>query len=99
MTRKTSRPFELSELTILQDPKQAALYLEDILQDGNVEMFKSALRDVAKARVGNMTKLAKEAHVARESLYQSLSREGNPRFDTLNKVLTAAGLRLSVVPI
>lgn len=45
-----------------------------------------------------MTKLAKETHVTRESLYKSFAIGCNPRFDTFNKVLSAAGLRLSVVP-
>jgi probable addiction module antidote protein len=98
MSKKTSRPFKISELSILQDQEQAALYLEDILQDGDIELFKAALQDVAKARVGSMVKLAQETDIARESLYQTLSKQGNPRFDTLNKVLDASGLRLSVVP-
>ena len=45
-----------------------------------------------------MTELAKETNLARQALYQSLSRKGNPRLDTLSKVLHAAGLRLSIEP-
>ncbi len=96
MTRKASQPLEFANLKVLKDPEQAALYLEEILADGNLDLFKEALKDVAAARVGNMTTLAKKTHLAREALYTSLSRKGNPRLDTLTKVLDAAGLRLTV---
>lgn len=43
-----------------------------------------------------MTELARETDLAREALYRALSKKGNPRLDTLTKVLHAAGLRLSV---
>jgi len=36
--------------------------------------------------------------LAHEDSYQSLSRKGNPRLDTLTKVFHAAGLRLSLGP-
>ncbi len=96
MTRKASQPLEFGNLEVLKDPEQAALYLEEILADGDVDLFKEALKDVAAARVGNMTTLAKKTHLAREALYTSLSKKGNPRLDTLTKVLDAAGLRLTV---
>lgn len=44
-----------------------------------------------------MTEVAKEAGVTRASLYKSLSAEGNPRFETINKIVEALGGRLSVV--
>lgn len=95
---KPNRSFAQTSKEILKDPQTAAMYLEEILADGDMELFKEALKDVAAARVGNMTKLAQETHLAREALYQSLSRKGNPRLDTLSKVLHAAGLRLSIQP-
>jgi len=96
--KSSSRPFNFANLDVLSDPEQAALYLEEILADGDIELFKAALKDVAVARVGNMTELAKETHLARESLYGSLSRKGNPRLNTLTKVLKAVGLRFSITP-
>ena len=98
MTKKVSQPLEFGNIEVLKDPEQAALYLEEILADGDIDLFKEALKDVAAARVGNMTTLAKKTHLAREALYTSLSRKGNPRLDTLTKVLDAAGLRLTVTP-
>lgn len=97
-TTKPSRPFDQTSKELLQDAETAAVYLDEILAEGDIELFKEALKDVAAARVGNMTKLASETHLAREALYQSLSRKGNPRLDTLSKVLQAAGLRLSILP-
>ena len=74
------------------------MYLAEILAEGDIELFKAALKNVVATRVGNMTTLARETHLAREALYRSLSRKGNPRLDTLTKVLHAAGLRLSITP-
>ncbi len=66
MPRKAGRPFDFGNLDVMKDPEQAALYLEEILADGDIEMFKEALKDVAAARVGKMTTLAKKTHLARK---------------------------------
>lgn len=95
---RVSRPFQELSDEILKDPEVAALYLEDILQDGDMELFKLALKDVAAARLGSVKALAQKANVGRESLYKSLSKTGNPRLETLTKILDAAGLRLSIAP-
>ncbi len=97
MTR-TSRPFQELSDELLKDPETAALYLEEILQDGDMELFKVALKNVASARLGSVKALADEANLGRESLYKSLSKSGNPKLETLNKVLSASGLRFSIVP-
>lgn len=93
-----SKAFNATSDKLLSDPETAAMYLEEILADDDIELFKQALKDVASARVGGMADLARETDLAREALYRSLSRKGNPRLDTLNKVLHAAGLRLSIAP-
>ena len=99
MTKKRpSRSFSATSDELLKDPETAAMYLEDILADGDMELFKQALKDVATARVGGLSDLARETDLAREALYRSLSKNGNPRLDTLTKVLQAAGLRLSIAP-
>ena len=76
----------------------AAMYLEECLADGDIELFKLALKNVTDVRLGDMTALANETNLGRESLYKSLSKSGNPRLETLTKVLSASGLRLSIVP-
>lgn len=99
MSNNARQSFQETSDKLLQDSNVAAMYLEEILADGDVELFKEALKDVAAARVGSMTKLAGKTDLAREALYSSLSRKGNPRLDTLTKVLSASGLRLSIAPV
>jgi DNA-binding phage protein len=50
---------------------------------------------VAKAN-GGLAKVAKLAGLERESLYQALSAQGNPRLSTLPGIMKAVGLRLTV---
>jgi probable addiction module antidote protein len=90
----------LEELTneVLQDPEVAAAYLEEVLAENDIALFKIALKNIANARAGGMTALAEKTSLTRDALYKALSDKGNPRLDTLNKVLAAAGLRLSVSP-
>jgi probable addiction module antidote protein len=95
MTR-TSRPFQELSDDLLKDSEYAAVYLEEVLNQGDTELFKLALKNVASARLGSMSAVAEKTELAREALYRSLSKTGNPRFDTLTKVLEAIGLRLSV---
>jgi len=50
------------------------------------------------AEANKMAHVAEEARISRESLYRSLSKEGNPRFSTLDSVLNALGMTLTVQP-
>lgn len=78
----------------LQDPEFAQFYLEEALNDG-FPNFLVALRQVVQAQKG-MSALASEIEMGRESLYRSLSEEGNPQFVTVAKVIEALGLKLSI---
>jgi probable addiction module antidote protein len=98
MAKKASRPFKQVSNELLKDQELAALYLEECLADGNMELFKLALKNVADARLGGMSALAEKTSLGRESLYKSLSKSGNPKLETLTKILRASGLRLSIVP-
>jgi len=80
----------------LQDKQLAAMYLEECLADGDIDLFKKALKDVADAQLGGVTALSRNVDLNRQSLYRSLSEDGNPRLDTLVKVLGALGLRIAV---
>ncbi len=92
----TSRPFRQTQLELLKDPEQAALYLEEALLLNDMEAFKIALRNVTDAKLGGIGALSKSTNLNRETLYRTLSEDGNPRLDTLNKVLHALGLRIAV---
>lgn len=81
----------------LQDPDEAAAYLNAALQDEDPHVFLLALRDIAEAQ-GGMGWLADQAELNRESLYRTLSLRGNPRFFNLLAVLNAVGLELTINP-
>jgi probable addiction module antidote protein len=80
----------------LTDPARASVYLNAANEDSN-EMFLEALRDVAQAR--QMTQVAKDAGVTRESLYKVTSEHGNPTLETFRSVLGALGLTFEIVPL
>jgi probable addiction module antidote protein len=62
------------------------------LASGDPTSFVDALGNLARAR--GMTQVAKDAGLARESLYRSLGNGGNPEFATVLRVMAAVGLRL-----
>ncbi len=43
-----------------------------------------------------MSNIAKETGLNRESLYKSLSGDGNPAFSTIKKITKALGCKLAV---
>jgi transcriptional regulator with XRE-family HTH domain len=46
-----------------------------------------------------MARVAREAGVQRETLYRSLSSQGNPTFDTLSSILAAIGVKIDFSPL
>lgn len=92
--RDTSYEDELAES--LTDPSEAAAYLDAVMELEDAPALLLALRQVAKAQ--GMVQTARRADVGDKTLFKTLSANGNPRLDTLNKVLHALGLRLSVQP-
>jgi len=72
-----------------------AEYLSAAAEDPNPQVFLAALGDVAKAR--GMAQIAKSAGLGRESLYKTLSEGARPRFETINSVLHALGVKFAVV--
>lgn len=94
-----SIPFEKHHQAFLRDPERAQAYLaaalEDYESDSISEAFLLALRDVAQAQ-GGLGKLAEKTDLNRGHVYRALSESGNPRLDTIEKILRSLGLRLSV---
>ena len=82
-------------LESLKDPETAAEYLTACLDDGDVDVFLLALRDVAEAQ-GGIRKLSGRTRLNRENLYRMLSGSGNPSLTSLDSVLSSLGLRLAV---
>ena len=95
MKRKktTYKPFDAAEY--LDNDAVIAEYLSAAAEDPNPEVFVAALGDVAKAR--GMAQIAKDAGLGRESLYKTLSAGAHPRFETINSVLHALGVKFAVV--
>lgn len=86
---------ESALVTALKDPEEAAEYLNAALSEGDREVFLLALKDIASAH-GGVTALAKKTKLSRPSLHRMLSANGNPELGSLEKLLKAFGLRLSV---
>jgi probable addiction module antidote protein len=77
----------------LRTPKEMAAYLEAWLVEAPDDAvgIARALGDIARA-VG-MSKVARQSGLSRESLYKSLSANGNPSLDTVLRVARAVGVR------
>jgi probable addiction module antidote protein len=86
----------------MQDPNEASEYLKASLdeyeKDGNIEAFLIAIRTVADAQ-GGITELARKTELNRQSLYRTLSKNGNPRLKTLDIILNSLGFKLTIEPI
>ena len=78
----------------LKTEEDIAEYLAVVFEDGDPELIRHALGDVA--RVKGMAQIAKATGLGRESLYKALSKQGNPEFATVLKVIHALGLKLKV---
>jgi probable addiction module antidote protein len=78
----------------LRSDADIAHYLEAVFEDGDPGLVAAALGDVARAK--GMAQIAQAAGLGRESLYKALSKEGNPEFTTVMKVMHALGLKLRV---
>ncbi|MFZ0287292.1 MAG: addiction module antidote protein [Terriglobales bacterium] len=91
--KRTYKAFDAA--AYLDDDAVIAEYLSAAAEDPNPDVFVAALGDVAKAR--GMAQIAKEAGLGRESLYKALSAGAHPRFETINSVLHALGVKLVVV--
>ncbi|WP_412758178.1 addiction module antidote protein [Legionella bozemanae] len=81
----------------LKEPSEAAGYLNAALDDGDIDGFLEALRNVVEAH-GGMTKLSEKASKGRNSLYKTISGNGNPYLRNTNEILNALGFHLSVMP-
>lgn len=91
MSIKTSR-FDIAEH--LDTEESIVDFLKEVAETGDSSDFIHAIGIAARAR--GMTDIARDAGVTRASLYKSLSDGGNPRFDTINRIVNALGMKLTV---
>ena len=99
MTTPQTRPHDDAMIAMLrQTPEFAAEYLrvafKELDEEGGEAAFLIALRHVVEAR-GGMALIAEKAQLSRESLYRTLSANGNPTLKTLSAVIHATGLRFA----
>ena len=94
---KRARSYEKDLKKELRDPGQAAGYLEAAYADPDRRVFLLALKDVVEAHSG-ISRIARMAGLDRRHLYVMLSRDGNPEWFSINRLLNALGLRLSFEP-
>lgn len=94
MAKKTKvsvlREFDMAEC--LEDEQAVAEYLTIVMEENDPAALVEALGTVARAR--GMSDIAKAAGLGREALYKAL-RGTQPRFDTVQRVCTALGVRLT----
>lgn len=81
----------------LKNEEDIAAYLTIVMEDNDPALLAAALGDIAKAR--GMSEIAKSSGITREALYKALRPNSSPRFDTINRVCAALGVRLEVKPI
>lgn len=85
-------------LDYLQSEEDISLYLQEAIAMANEEndqnILLKAIATAAKAK--GMLQLAKDAGVSRESLYKSLAPNAKPQFETIVKILSALGCKLTI---
>jgi len=86
--------FDVAEY--LQTDEDIAEYLNQVLADYDAGELAAALGYIAKAK--GMAEIAKASGLTREALYKALRPDSQPRLDTIQRVCTALGVKLSVVP-
>lgn len=80
----------------LQDPSEAAEYLNAALETGDLSLFTLTLKDVVDALGGGVGATSKKSHLNRESLYRMLSKKSNPRLVPLYSVIRSLGLEMRI---
>ena len=78
----------------LKSEADMVAYLRACLEEApdDPALLAAALGDIARAH--GMVQLAKETGITRDGLYKALSKDGNPTFGTVLKVMHALGMTL-----
>ena len=76
----------------LNSDKAITEYLNQVLEEGDDALLAEALGDIARAK--GMAQIAQTTGITREALYKALRPNAKPRFDTINKVIGALGIKL-----
>ncbi|MBD2249731.1 DNA-binding protein [Nostoc parmelioides] len=93
MPRSTSYHKKL--IQDLQNPLEAAAYIEVVLEEGDPKMLSKALQNVIESH-GGMDQLSTRVKELYNKLDRMLSDKGEIEFYSLNSLLDALGLHLAV---
>jgi probable addiction module antidote protein len=88
---------EFDSAAYLTSEVAIAAYLTDIIEANDSALLADALGTIARAR--GMTGVASETGIGRTALYKALRPGSAPRFETINKVCHALGVKLVVQPL
>jgi probable addiction module antidote protein len=88
------KPWDSAEF--LTDDETVIAYLEEAFADGDPATIAKAIGTVARAR--NMSAIARETNLSRDTLYSAFGPDGNPRLSTLLAVTKALGFELTLKP-
>ena len=88
------REFDAAEY--LEDDQAIAEYLNAVLAENDPPLLAAALGDIARAK--GMSAIARDAGIGREALYKALRPGSQPRFDTVQRVCSALGIKLTAMP-
>lgn len=67
---KASKSFDETRRKVLHNPKAAAVYLEECIKDGNIELFTAAIKHIADAQ-SSVTLLPEKTPINQKSLYRT----------------------------
>jgi probable addiction module antidote protein len=82
--------FDMAEHLKTED--DIAAYLTLVIEEGDASELAHALGIAARAR--GMSQIAEQSGLTREALYKALRPNAHPRYDTINRVCAAIGVRL-----
>ena len=88
---------EFDASLFLHSTEAVAAFLIDILQANESALLAAALGDIARAR--GMANIARGTGLTSEVLCQALHPEVQPRFDTMQRVCAALGVRLVAIAV
>ena len=94
MTKKISisnlPEFDMAEQ--IKTEADIAAYLNMVIEDGDAAELARALGVIARAK--GMAEIALKSGLTREALYKALRPNAQPRFNTIQKVMGALGVKL-----
>ena len=103
LKKNVSTKIKVSELPsfdtaeFLKTDEDIALYISLVIEEGDAGELAHALGIAARAR--GMSGIAEASGLSREALYKALRPGSAPRFDTVNRVCAALGVRLVAQPL